>query len=246
VLGGRAAQPAGALVAPGFCPADTGGRRAGSSGVRSSARTPCPRCRRFLGGWADRNDRGRGRGERVATPVVVCGRNEELRRRLAKSGVRYALGWVDDMPAPDAGRRCAGRERRWPDGAGGHGIRTSGATYRPISRPWRVERAACVPGRSQHVDPPSRCPRPPALSSSWTPTAVASGRRPRSCSATTTPASCVAKIADQVRPSVHTRRTSHRAARGRDRAVASPSVPGSPWPSAPLDYLARRNGHRRG
>lgn len=31
-------------------------------------------------------------------PVVVCGTNEELRRRLASSGIT-ALGWVDDMAA---------------------------------------------------------------------------------------------------------------------------------------------------
>ena len=34
----------------------------------------------------------------AATPVVVCGRNEDLRRSLAENGVEHALGWVDDMP----------------------------------------------------------------------------------------------------------------------------------------------------
>ncbi len=34
----------------------------------------------------------------VATPVVVCGANTALRQRLRDGGVRYALGWVDDMP----------------------------------------------------------------------------------------------------------------------------------------------------
>lgn len=34
----------------------------------------------------------------AATPVVVCGRNEALRRRLRRRGVRYAYGWVDEMP----------------------------------------------------------------------------------------------------------------------------------------------------
>jgi DNA ligase D-like protein (predicted 3'-phosphoesterase) len=33
----------------------------------------------------------------VAVPVVVCGRNEALRARLARRGVGVPLGWVDDM-----------------------------------------------------------------------------------------------------------------------------------------------------
>lgn len=33
-----------------------------------------------------------------AIPVVVCGRNEALRRRLAQCREVIALGWVDDMP----------------------------------------------------------------------------------------------------------------------------------------------------
>jgi UDP-N-acetylglucosamine:LPS N-acetylglucosamine transferase len=32
------------------------------------------------------------------TPLVVCGRNERLRRRLATKGVGHVLGWSDDMP----------------------------------------------------------------------------------------------------------------------------------------------------
>jgi UDP-N-acetylglucosamine:LPS N-acetylglucosamine transferase len=35
----------------------------------------------------------------LATPVVVCGRNEALRVRLVASGRRHVLGWVDDMAA---------------------------------------------------------------------------------------------------------------------------------------------------
>ncbi|BFU47796.1 galactosyldiacylglycerol synthase [Krasilnikovia sp. MM14-A1004] len=31
-------------------------------------------------------------------PVVICGRNDALRRRLAATGQTLALGWVDDMP----------------------------------------------------------------------------------------------------------------------------------------------------
>jgi len=33
------------------------------------------------------------------TPVVVCGRNEALRRRLEATGQAIVLGWVDDMPS---------------------------------------------------------------------------------------------------------------------------------------------------
>jgi UDP-N-acetylglucosamine:LPS N-acetylglucosamine transferase len=35
----------------------------------------------------------------TAIPVVVCGRNETLRRRLAHAGRAVALGWVEDMPS---------------------------------------------------------------------------------------------------------------------------------------------------
>lgn len=34
----------------------------------------------------------------VATPVVLCGQNETVRRRLTDSGSVIALGWIDDMP----------------------------------------------------------------------------------------------------------------------------------------------------
>jgi UDP-N-acetylglucosamine:LPS N-acetylglucosamine transferase len=32
------------------------------------------------------------------TPLVVCGRNERLRRRLSAKGVGHVVGWTDDMP----------------------------------------------------------------------------------------------------------------------------------------------------
>ncbi|MGI5239935.1 MGDG synthase family glycosyltransferase [Dactylosporangium sp. CA-139066] len=38
-------------------------------------------------------------GTGLAVPVVACGRNDALRRRLNRSGRVAALGWVDDMPA---------------------------------------------------------------------------------------------------------------------------------------------------
>jgi hypothetical protein len=34
----------------------------------------------------------------VATPVIVCGRNEALRDRLARAGLGRPLGWVSQMP----------------------------------------------------------------------------------------------------------------------------------------------------
>jgi UDP-N-acetylglucosamine:LPS N-acetylglucosamine transferase len=34
----------------------------------------------------------------LAHPVVVCGRNESLRRRLTRAGIGDVYGWVDDMP----------------------------------------------------------------------------------------------------------------------------------------------------
>jgi UDP-N-acetylglucosamine:LPS N-acetylglucosamine transferase len=34
----------------------------------------------------------------VARCVVVCGQNEDLRRRLSEQGVEHVFGWVDDMP----------------------------------------------------------------------------------------------------------------------------------------------------
>ncbi|NUP53376.1 MAG: UDP-N-acetylglucosamine--N-acetylglucosamine transferase, partial [Catenulispora sp.] len=33
----------------------------------------------------------------VVTPVVVCGRNDALRRRLRAAGLPYVFGWVGDM-----------------------------------------------------------------------------------------------------------------------------------------------------
>jgi len=39
------------------------------------------------------------RGATEAIPVVVCGHNHRLRRRLAAAGQVVTLGWVDDMPS---------------------------------------------------------------------------------------------------------------------------------------------------
>ncbi|MDT5043203.1 MAG: processive 1,2-diacylglycerol beta-glucosyltransferase, partial [Actinoplanes sp.] len=35
----------------------------------------------------------------LAVPVVACGQNEKLWRRLRAAGIAVPLGWIDDMPA---------------------------------------------------------------------------------------------------------------------------------------------------
>jgi UDP-N-acetylglucosamine:LPS N-acetylglucosamine transferase len=88
---------AGVLVAPGFGPPTAAEREAS----RLAFGLPPGRLALVAAGsW------GVGRVEQaateilrtgLATPVVVCGRNEHLRARLARTGLP-ALGWVDDMP----------------------------------------------------------------------------------------------------------------------------------------------------
>jgi processive 1,2-diacylglycerol beta-glucosyltransferase len=99
VLGAAAnsAIAAGVLVAPGFHPPTPAEREE----ARRAFGLPSGRLALVAAGsW------GVGRvaqtaadvaGTGVATPVVVCGRNERLREQLDRAGVP-ALGWVDDMP----------------------------------------------------------------------------------------------------------------------------------------------------
>ena len=127
-LGARDARVGGALVAPGFRPASgtaadtqsrslvspefgrTEGRaaawaRAGER-AREAARArfglpPGPLALVVAGSWGVGRvavTAAEIRATGVATPVVVCGRNDALRRRLARRGL-LALGWVSDMPA---------------------------------------------------------------------------------------------------------------------------------------------------
>ena len=96
--GGRGACVAGALVAPGFRPPANGAKQA----ARRQFGLPGGRLALVVAGsW------GVGQIETAAadiartgaaTPVIACGRNVSLRKRLAHNGHRYALGWVDDMP----------------------------------------------------------------------------------------------------------------------------------------------------
>jgi UDP-N-acetylglucosamine:LPS N-acetylglucosamine transferase len=243
VLGGRAAQPAGALVAPGFCPAD----RAGVVQARRAFGLPPGRLALVVAGsWGVgqiETTAAEVEASGVATPVVVCGRNEELRRRLAKSGVRYALGWVDDMP------RLMQAVNVLVENAGGlmalEGM-ASGlpvATYRPIPGHGELSAAALSQaGVSMWIR------RPDALASSLVQLMDSDRGRQRSAAQVMfrdDAASCVAKIADQVRPSVHTRRTSPvrlGVAIARGIAVGA----GLAVALGAVDYLARRNGHRRG
>ncbi|MCX9190611.1 UDP-N-acetylglucosamine--N-acetylglucosamine transferase [Carbonactinospora thermoautotrophica] len=99
-LGAPAVVVAGPLVRPGFAPPTRAGRQA------ARARFGLPFDRRLAlvasGSWGV-GDVARTVAEIASTgladPVVVCGRNEQLRRELAGQGIGHVFGWVDDMPA---------------------------------------------------------------------------------------------------------------------------------------------------
>jgi UDP-N-acetylglucosamine:LPS N-acetylglucosamine transferase len=97
-LGARDIQVAGRLVAPAFRP----GAPAARDGIRRRLGLPVDDRLALLvaGSW------GVGAVERTiaevarsgaATPVVVCGGNGELYRRLRRQGAAHVFGWVDDM-----------------------------------------------------------------------------------------------------------------------------------------------------
>jgi len=71
-------------------------------------------------------------GTGVAVPVVICGRNTALYRRLRRRGVDHVFGWVDDMPellrAADVLVENAGGLTALEAMASGVPV----ATYRPI------------------------------------------------------------------------------------------------------------------
>ncbi|WP_328610706.1 glycosyltransferase [Amycolatopsis sp. NBC_00345] len=94
------------LVAPGFRPAAGAAERAR---LRLAHGLPADRALALVvsGSW------GVGEVERTvadlvtdgtAEPVVVCGRNDALRRRLERAGLRHVFGWVDTMA--DLMRAC--------------------------------------------------------------------------------------------------------------------------------------------
>jgi processive 1,2-diacylglycerol beta-glucosyltransferase len=239
-LGGDGAQTAGALVAPGFHPAAPAEKEA----AREAFGLPSGRLALVVAGsW------GVGRIEStaveveatgVATPVVVCGRNDELRRRLIASGIRYALGWVDDMPrlmrAVDVLIENAGGLMALEGMASGLPV----ATYRPIPGHGELSAAALSDaGVSMWIRGPDALGR--GL------TQLMESDRDRQATAAQVmfrrdAAMSVARIADQSppAPSVHMRRTSPvglgvAVARGVAVGVGLAVVVGA------VDHLARRN-----
>jgi UDP-N-acetylglucosamine:LPS N-acetylglucosamine transferase len=141
-LGGRGARAAGALVAPGFRPANAETR----AFARSVFGLPPGRLALVVAGsWGLGQIEATARDVQasgVAIPVVVCGRNEQLRRRLRKAGIRHALGWIDDMPtlmtAVDVLIENAGGLMALEGMACGLPV----ATYRPIPGHGRLSAAA--------------------------------------------------------------------------------------------------------
>ena len=97
----------------------------------------------------------------LAVPVVLCGRNDRLRARVAASGHAVALGWVDDVPASVLGastswsRTPAGSRpwRRWPPGCpmlsyrciAGHGETNARALDAAGLVPWARSRLELSP-----------------------------------------------------------------------------------------------------
>ncbi|MFE2288724.1 glycosyltransferase [Streptomyces sp. NPDC059443] len=88
------------VVAPEFAPA-SGGDRA-TARARFGLPATEPLALLVAGSWGV-GDVARTASEiragGVATPVVVCGRNERLARRLRLAGVEHVLTWVADMPS---------------------------------------------------------------------------------------------------------------------------------------------------
>lgn len=99
-LGGTLPVVVGAAVRPAFRPVRDGAERAAA---RHAFGLPSHRPLALVvaGSWGV-GDIGRSARDLAATglvtPVVVCGGNERLRRKLAKAGTGHVLGWVDDMP----------------------------------------------------------------------------------------------------------------------------------------------------
>jgi UDP-N-acetylglucosamine:LPS N-acetylglucosamine transferase len=93
----------------------------------------------------------------IAEPVVVCGHNTDLRRRLCETGIGVALGWVDDMPtllhAVDVVIHNAGGLSCMEALAAGLPV----LTYRPLSGHGRTNVAALAQaGLVTHADSAAR------------------------------------------------------------------------------------------
>ncbi|WP_433042907.1 MGDG synthase family glycosyltransferase [Dactylosporangium sp. CS-033363] len=112
----------------------------------------------------------------AAVPVVVCGRNEQLRARVRRQGHAIALGWVDDMPAlmrtchvvvQNAGglssleALTAGRPVLTYRCIPGHGRTNAEVLDRIGWVPWIRDRAGLAAGlRHALTDPPRFAPAP--------------------------------------------------------------------------------------
>ena len=99
-LGATGVAETGPVVNPRFTPATERERQAAR--VRFGLPQDAPLALLVAGSWGvgpveqaafEIRDSG------TAVPVVVCGRNTALAERLRASGIEYAFGWVDDMPA---------------------------------------------------------------------------------------------------------------------------------------------------
>jgi UDP-N-acetylglucosamine:LPS N-acetylglucosamine transferase len=100
-LHGARAAVVGPVVDPGFRPRD-----GLADAYRARSRWGLPVAERLAvvvaGSWGVGDVEATARDVAAAgsvVPVVVCGHNEALRRRLSRSGDAIALGWVDDMPS---------------------------------------------------------------------------------------------------------------------------------------------------
>jgi processive 1,2-diacylglycerol beta-glucosyltransferase len=97
-LGARGARVGGALVAPGFRPVAAVAKHE----ARQKFGLPSGRLALVGAGSWGVGEIEAAAAEIAATgeavPVVVCGKNAALKRRLLRRGMRYTLGWVDDMP----------------------------------------------------------------------------------------------------------------------------------------------------
>lgn len=97
--GAAAVTVAGPVTGRRFTPGTAGQRGTARAGFGLPAEGPLALL--VAGSWgvgAVRRAAGEIRDSGVAVPVVVCGRNEQLARRLRRDGVGHVFGWVDDMP----------------------------------------------------------------------------------------------------------------------------------------------------
>jgi UDP-N-acetylglucosamine:LPS N-acetylglucosamine transferase len=102
----------------------------------------------------------------LATAVTVCGRNEELRRRITDAGSGIALGWVSEMPALVRAtdvvvQNAGGLTSLEAMSAGvpvlsyrclpGHGTTNAAALAHARLAPWITEPAGLVPALRQAI-----------------------------------------------------------------------------------------------